>query len=372
MTYIAVAAIVAILLACWVAYVPGRYPLPESPTTHLCVATMDGWTLDVYLHPAKDRRFREPVILCHGLGSNHTIFEFAEPWNLAKFLSDSGFDCYSVNLRGVRSNATEFEGPYDVSFDDYVGSDAPALLKRIQDHSGSPQVLWVGHSMGGLVGLAVAGGTLGSAFKALVTIGSPAYFRTSNASVALIRVGRWLAPWGVFNSGLVKFLAPLAGLVPLSDHIHSANLRNLSVHVQQMLLANTIVRIFRGVLDQLDDWISHDAFRSRDRTLDYRTRIAEIICPTLVVGGSVDMLCPEYATRALAEGLAKSRQTLTMFGRKYGHLDDYGHGDLVVGARANSEVYPVLSRFLRSNATAADTARGTGALAPPLTLPVEV
>ena len=40
------------------------------------------------------------------------------------------------------------------------------------------------------------------------------------------------------------------------------------------------------------------------------------------------------------------RRELRVFGKSHGHVDHYGHFDLLMGRRAKEEVFPHIDRFL--------------------------
>lgn len=331
-------------IACWIAFT--RYPLENPRPPAIRATTSDDWSLAIHVRRAPDRKFREPVLLCHGLGNNHTIFDFDAPVSLAQHLSLAGFDCYSVDLRGAGASPMPNSGPYDIAFDNYVASDVPALIAAILADSGAQRLLWIGHSLGGLIGLAASTGPLASRFAGLCTIGSPVYLESSRKSLFELTLGQWLAPWGVLNVPALRYLAPLTGRIPGPRYLKSANVDNLDMLVQRKLLDNTLAPVFRGVLAQIRDWVARGAFCSVDGTIDYRARLARLRCPLLVVGGTIDGLAPERTTRQYFDGLFNSQRELAMFGRAYGHSVDYGHGDLLVGRTACLDVYPVIARAL--------------------------
>jgi pimeloyl-ACP methyl ester carboxylesterase len=343
--------VLAIAIAAWVAFVQGRYPLAGTRPERLRVITTDGWTLSVFHRPALVRRFEEPIVLCHGLANNHSFLEFQEPQNLAQFLSALGFECYAVDLRGAGTSTPPGRGRWDVSIDDHIRYDVPAVVDLVLSRAKSKQLIWLGHSLGGLVGLAAAPTALGHVLAALVTIGSPVFFHTARGTTTLLKLAQLLSPRGSFDSDFLRYLSPLVGMVPPQLAAASANLRNIDRPAQRKLLANVFSPLWRGVLAQLEDWVSTNSFRSKDLTIDYREGLKALQCPVLVIGGSVDQLSPESATREYFAALTSPGRELAMFGRAYGHRAEYGHGDLIVGTLAHEEVYPIIGDFLARHAT---------------------
>lgn len=340
---------VALLLALDLAFVSWWYALDEGPA-RLDVPTADGWTVVAWHRKAVQRRYALPVVLCHGLANNHSFMEFRGDQNLAKFLSQAGFDCYSVDLRGAGAARAPDEGPWDASFDDHVKFDLPALVDAVCAHAGTTQVVWVGHSLGGLVALAASASTLKDRLAALVTIGSPVFLKLPRRLPGLVRLARMACVWGQFDATLLRFIAPLAGRAPPPKITRAtANLRNMDPLTQRFLVANVFAPMWKGVLKQLEDWLRTGAFRSLDKSHDYRAGLPTFTAPTLVIGGTVDFLSPPDTTREYFDLLTTPVRQLELFGRTYGHSAEYGHGDLIVGRQAHVEVYPVISRFLEAN-----------------------
>lgn len=362
---IIVLAVILIVLAAWVSAVDGLYPLPAPRPTRLSASTADGWTLAVWYRPAVHRRFSHPVVLCPGLANNAAFFDFVPPQSLAAFLSDRGFDCYTVDLRGAGGSRPLDTGPWEVSVDDYIHRDVPAIAELVERHSGSRSLLWVGHSMGGLIGLAASSLALHGRLAGLVTIGSPVYFHSGHGLRPFLRLAQWLSPWGAFDTTLIRFVAPLAGRVA-ARLPGSTNLANVAAVAQRFAAANIFAPMFRGVLRQLEDWATNDAFRSEDLAIDYRAAATRLEAPLLVMGGSVDQLAPEPAMQAYFELMRASvhPRAIALFGRSHGQLSEYGHGDLVVGQRAHLEVYPVVAEFLERCASASGGATAVDQAAP--------
>ena len=67
----------------WVLAVRRYYRLRGPAPQLLRVRCEDGWALAVYARPAARRRYREPVLLCHGLAANRFTFDFEPPYSVA-------------------------------------------------------------------------------------------------------------------------------------------------------------------------------------------------------------------------------------------------------------------------------------------------
>ncbi|RKH62426.1 alpha/beta fold hydrolase [Corallococcus aberystwythensis] len=327
-----------------------RGPLPEM----LRVRCADGWELTVHARRAPVRRFAEPVLLCHGLAANRFTFDFEPPYSVAHYLTEAGFDCFSVEWRGTGHSQRPPRGrrPTDFTVDDHIQHDGPALLELALKETGAKQAFWLGHSLGGLVGYGVAQGPDGGKLAGLLELGAPVYLKSEPFLRTLISLGvRAAWPGSIRQAWMSASMAPFLGYLalPLSDIV--VNPRHVPPRVMRQLSVNMMAAMSRKVLLQFQDWISHDAFRSYDRKTDWRAGIAKLQLPVLVMGGSADRLATAANVEAQYALLTSPDRTLHVFGRDRGDKMDYGHGDLIFGTGAPMEVYPVIREWLEQRAT---------------------
>jgi pimeloyl-ACP methyl ester carboxylesterase len=358
---IAFAAAIGAAFLLWSLAVALYYRLRGERPMLLRVRCADGWSLAVHYRPAPVRKYEEPVVLCHGLAANHLNFDFQPPHSVAHFLAEAGFDCFSVDWRGSGASRKRPAGWRRGSLcaDDLIAFDAPALVKLALERTGARKAFWVGHSLGGLIGLAAAESTLREQLKGLVAIGSSAIFP---ANRAIRRALRWGAAFAwpfelrqrLFSAGVAPFLG--YAVLPFSDLI--INPRHISPRLQRQLYALLISSVSRKMLLQLQDWAFNDAFRSFDWKIDYRERLARLTVPLLAIAGSADRLSPVEGIQAGYALTGSPDKTLRVVGRAHGHVQDYGHGDLIFGENAPSEVYPIVGDWLKTRATAIEPEKG--------------
>ena len=350
--FLIICAAITIALVALAAFAHLLYPLKGERAQLLMAKCADGWELAVWHRPARVKRFAEPVVLCHGLGNNHRVFDLHSPLSLSVALSEAGFDTYAVDLRGAGQSQRAPKGaPFRASIDDHVKFDVPAVLEVARVRSGGAKVLWVGHSLGGLVALCGATPDLQSLLAGLVTIGSPVYFSGIEARTRFaLALGRLFAfPRRIHLDTLARLALPLAGIAPKYFTEGMLNATNVDAMIRRMSLAQMISPIWRGVIQQMSDWVTNDVLRSFDRTVDYRERIAKLTVPLLTVGGAVDKLAPlEAVTRAHALAGSPDKTLLV----EWPEGISYGHGDLLLGRHAPLHVYARITDWLSKHATA--------------------
>ncbi len=344
----------AALLALWASGVRFYYRLRRPPPKLLWQRCSDGWQLGVHYRPAARRRFAEPVLLCHGLAANHVNFDFDPPFSLAHALAEQGFDCFTVDWRGSgASRRSPGRLPWaNYTVDDHIHKDAPALLELALQTTRSSQAFWVGHSLGGLIGLGAIQGDAGARLRGLVSIGAPVFFNYTRGIQRAVRFALAAAwPYRFRQELLSAAFAPFLGrfVLPFSDVVLYP--QHVPPKVQKKLYARMITSVARGVLAQLDEWILHNAFRSLDLRVDYRAGIPGIHQPLLFIAGSRDRLTPPLVVRGAFELAQSPDKTLKIFGRDHGDTREYGHGDLIFGECAPREVFPFIAGWLASRAT---------------------
>lgn len=360
--------VLAAALAGGVLYVAAvaRYYRVRSPRpVRTLIRTSDGGTLAVYRRTPAVRRFEEPVLLCHGIATSHLNFDFDPPYSLAHVMADAGFECFSLDFRGTGpSRPPPGQARFDFSVDDLIAFDGPALVAHALAVTGARRAFWVGHSLGGLVGYGVATGPVGEELAGLCALGAPVFFSFRPWIQRVVRLSTWLAwPRALRQRGLTLALAPFLGYVTPSVADILVNPKNIRPSLQRKVFAVLLQPIGRRLLLQFSDWITHDAFRSVDRSLDYRARLAGLAVPALVMGGSQDQLASAVAVQKQFALLGSTDKTLMLFGPENGDALAYGHGDLLLGAAAPTEVYPRIRDWLAAHATAAQAGAAEAARA---------
>ncbi len=326
--------------------------------------TADGWRLGVrHYRPENPDPNKLPVVLCHGLGLNATFWTITDN-HLPSQLVARGYDVYVYDIRGSGENARlgrcdrvnkrlrqtflREEGESDWTVDDLVTYDVPAILDYVERETGSKQVNWIGHSLGGML-----------LFEYLEL--SPHPERIANFVGMASTIIQAQTPQTNLlraNQGL-RLLSLVASPGRLGRPLKYIQLPGMRM-IDQFYYSNqnvdrvTVSRFYgyaiedtgRGALKQLDPYLRYGHMVSADRTLDYSLMLGDVHTPTLLIAGDGDIMSDVPSTKLTFDALGSADKTLMRFGKANGHFDDYGHCDLVWSRHATREVFPAVIDWL--------------------------
>ncbi|MBI4209627.1 MAG: alpha/beta fold hydrolase [Deltaproteobacteria bacterium] len=320
------------------------------------VATDDGWILPLYHYPTEGEP-KGTVILCHGLGANRFNLDLDEKYSLARFLWRSGYEAWVVERRGAGNSHRVGGGkaPYNWTFDDYVFQDLPAVLHFVSEHAQSSDLVWIGHSLGGMAIYAYLSTHSAPFSLRIVTAGSPARFDYLHDFFELRPEARKLAqnfvkgPWdALYVETLSRWFFPFLLLIPPNTWFAHLMLNpdNVTRQMVWYALANVPSPVTTAEFEQWLDWIDSKDFRRVDRQWSYQKNLYRIEAPALIIAGNVDHLAPTEAVLYAYEHLGSSEKVFREFSRANGDSIDYGHSDLLVGESAPKEVFPFILNWL--------------------------
>jgi predicted alpha/beta hydrolase len=318
-------------------------PLVFKPDELYRVPTADGSAIALgRYHPRGPRRFVEPVLLGHSLGTNRFNLDFDEKYSVAQGLARRGFETWVLELRGGLAGSSE-----GATFDTEAEHDVAAALTAVVS-TGVPGVSWVGHSRGGLLAYAHLARNPLAPIRAIATLGSPLTF---DSQPGVQRFVAALGPTFRLPSLPLSFAGrawPL-GLPPDPIGKYLVRADNMDPTVIRQAIAHVSADIPGGVGRQFARWVRTNAFDGEDG-FDYRKGMKAIHVPVLSIAGARDLLAPPAAAH-LVKTLVSGPVELIRVGLAEGFSTDYGHGDLVLGLRAPLEVLPRLVEFLERHST---------------------
>ncbi|HET9595994.1 MAG TPA: alpha/beta hydrolase [Anaeromyxobacteraceae bacterium] len=333
-------------LATWAHYAfwTWRFTVATGEDEVIHAETRDGWRLALGRRRPRGPARSPPVLLVHGIAANRASMDFpVARWSLSAHLAAAGFDCFALDLRGHGLSRRARPGaPRRWTFDDYLRLDVPAALDAVCAVTGQPAVLWVGHSQGGLLGMAACE-AYPDRVAGLVALGAPAFFSVQDPVRLLARFGFLFT--GRWNRFVARMLAPFSGYwhPPVSQI--AINGRNVTRPVYRRVLVNVVEDISSGVLRQFARWIATDAFAALDGAHDYRAALASCRQPALLVAALADRIAPPPVVERAAERWGGEKTVLTVGAP--GDALAYGHSDLLFGRNAPDEVFPRIAAWLR-------------------------
>jgi oxygen-independent coproporphyrinogen-3 oxidase len=249
-----------------------------------------------------------PILLTPGTFSSRQFWLGAKRQGFGYRLADAGFDTWILEPRGHGAS----ERPSGWTMDDWIRCDAPAAVATVLDASGHDELVWVGHSAGGVVGAAFAGSgdPLASRLRGLVLLGAP--------GPAGLRGSRRFGAWATFLAG---------GAVPL------ARWPGWAFGLGPEREPGRLLRDWMW-------WNLSGHWRS-SAGRDYLHALRETRVPVLAVAGAGDrFLAPPPAVHDLLNRFGSTDRCLIVAGREHGFSVDHDHASLVIGRAAREEIWP--------------------------------
>jgi len=333
---------------------PGGAGEPAAPQPTLTrVPTADGAAVALLRYPAAG----PPVILVHGVSSNHATWDLDASHSLARTLQARGYDAWLLDLRGHGLATLDARGRRQRaggSLDDYGRLDLPAAIEHVRAVTGYDRVGYVGHSMGGMVAAIYTAWQGDAALAALVVVGSPVDFGQPDPLLQLAAAGTPLATLGptLATPTLARMSAGLDRSPLFVDPFLFAP-GSLTGPERKELYRTVVSPMSRGELRQLRDSLHSGHFASVDGSVDYLAALHQLYVPLLVIAGRGDHVAPVDRVAPFYEQAGSADKALVVAGRVNGFGHDYGHLDLALGDDAPREIHPRILAWLEGRWAAA-------------------
>jgi pimeloyl-ACP methyl ester carboxylesterase len=293
-----------------------------------------------------------PVILCHGISSNHRFWDLDPDHSLALWLQKQGFDVWNLDLRGHGAALKTPEGKRQKagwSMDDYGKLDLPAVIAEVTAATGQPTVSYVGHSMGGMV-LAVYLATHGDdKLQSAVVVGSPLDFRDPDLMYRLLLGAAPAVRDLAFLPSDVgaKAIAPFGRdmLYTLDEMV--LNPDNFDPKVALSAYNHVVSPLSRGEFRQFGRIGQGDEFVSADGTVRYREALGGVTAPMLFLAGRADRVVSPDRVYGYYEAVGSKTKEFVTISVANGYSGDYGHLDFGLAEKADDEVFPLIGAWLR-------------------------
>jgi pimeloyl-ACP methyl ester carboxylesterase len=273
--------------------------------------SVDGWRAPLFFVPAAPGTAGEPVVLAHALGLSPDAFRVDPDGGIVTTLSRAGFSVYLLTHRGDAASLPPPD-PRRFDFDDILERDLPAAMARVYEHAGYRRPHFVGHGLGGQLGLAYAA-RFGADGPATVTaIHAPVAFGAAAARSELRQASRIVSllpsHWRIPTAAMAWATAPWVE----GDHPRGSRVRGL--------LCRGMDDVSLGLAQQMARWIRSGSWTDRTGHIDYAESLVDARCPLLVVAPGRDRWCgSQDALLALERWGGGSRSRVLVEG--YDHLD---------------------------------------------------
>ncbi|MDP8263246.1 MAG: alpha/beta fold hydrolase [Candidatus Ancaeobacter aquaticus] len=354
------------------------------------VATPDGWKIAIeHVSSRGIANDNPPVILCHGLGYNGDFWMLSREMNLAQYLADRGYDVWIMSLRGAgkstkwvykiaemgmetpaildnidnedytslairgvgmlfklsqakMTNASINPKFINWTFDDYVNYDVPTAIEFVKQKTGSPDIFWVGHSMGGNILLAHLAKYQRRDIRGVVTIGSQLTMADGHVVNEYINTLQWLRLLelqGGVEAEKAKRMAQEQGRALLF------NQGNMERDVIGRLEISGTDTPAVGVLGQYLELVGSGEFKTADNSYNYARSAQNIKVPLLACAGQRDAFVNPKDLLFLRDNVGSTDCQAVLLGPSVG-MYPYGHNDSLISRRAAREVYPMIGKWL--------------------------
>lgn len=256
-----------------------------------------------------------PVLLAHGAFASHTVWlrGGSTRRGLAHFLQERGHDVWLNDWRHHGSSARE-PRPFAWHFEDLIRRDGPAILAAVRRETGTASCVWVGHSVGGAIGLALLARDPDAGPTEIVTLGTP---------------GPVMSLWRRSLASLTVGICRTMGRFP------ARALRFGPEDEPALVLSEWMNWNVRG------RWVGMDGF-------DYLAALEGMRTPFLSIAGSGDrVFAPVRACRALLDHMGGEAKTFAVAG------PDLDHAGLLLDPRADEQCWPLVADWIGQHASTA-------------------
>jgi pimeloyl-ACP methyl ester carboxylesterase len=211
------------------------------------------------------------VLVAHALGLGPDAYRYGQH-SLVDALVGLGFQVYLLAHRGDR----DVHVPRDarIDFDAILEGCVPAAVAAIQEHSGFARVHWVGHGMGGQLGLVA--GARGEALASVAALAAPVRFVQPRSEMrTLSLVTRLLPDRATLPAHLVARAAlPALGQTEWMGDTPGGRVRGAVEYAAEGIAG--------GLVDQVTTWVREGHLTSRAGLVDYEATFGRASMPLFV------------------------------------------------------------------------------------------
>ena len=340
------------------------------------VKTKDGWNLSVNRYTLKNgsSKKKAAVILCHGFNINNRFWDLDERCSIARYLASNDYDVWAPSLRGSGLSSkpilSDLKGmirfeilaiprmlmkaPADITkfnwtIDDHINKDIPAVIDFVRKESGFDKIYWIGHSMGSIIVFGYLEAEDHNNVAGFISLSSMMIIpKPVNPQLEAAANERQLLTASLLLNATV------------ASQLRNYTLGNIKIPIEELLMnkgnmeTDVIYRFFRvaiddtspGIMTQFANSLKTGKMISSDGKVNYTDLMNLVKVPILIAGGGRDGFVTEKGLRGTYDAISSSDKSIVIFSKSNGYSADYGHCDLVLGKNSQTEVYPVILKWL--------------------------
>jgi cholesterol oxidase len=333
----------------------------------------DKLTKENYIVKTKDRssitltRYvgnrKTPIILIHGMGVNHKMYDFDENHSLPRFLAKKNWDVWLLDLRThdgdgdfflVKESDREFINRYWDFDRTLLKIDVVTAVEFVKNKTGANKLFLSGHSYGGYLAYAYAELFGEDNLKGIITTGASPYANPIKyhefGEKEMKKYGRYIGekafvkpfgqPWTYMSKYKVdryyKKWKPTQNTVFYFNTTPEYIQRNL-VYYKDSEPAGVYVDMYFGKNPYKygGHWVDPQTL------YDYSENLDKITVPILFIAGDNDTQDP-------SKDIYKAYENVSSANKKFLSFAEHSHLDLLLGEEADQLIFPEISNWMDS------------------------
>jgi poly(3-hydroxyalkanoate) synthetase len=327
-------------------FVVRKYKLDHEAEEIYKITTKDGFILSLHRTKPKTKLAKKiPIILCHGIITNHYFMDLDNKHSLANFLAEKGFDVFNLSLRGTHSSKHP-KGEMDHSIDQFI-EDIDLVITEVCKITSSKQVDWVGHSMGAMIlycFLAVYPNAKTKKIRKFTSLAGPGNLHNIHPTLAKLGLKYIHILEKIDLCKLAILIIPYISFIPISFRKFS--------YTPQMTEKSTIKKMLYGlenipkslIQQFLQSVLLRGEIHSLDQKINYTRNFKNIKTPALFIGANFDVVVPSHSVEYVYDKIS-SKEKKFIYISKEEFSGDYGHACLVLGEKAREDIFPLIYKF---------------------------
>lgn len=290
---------------------------------------------------------RPAVVMLHGLSSNPVALHL-KSHSLAQYIAQTGRTVYLAAVRGSEQDTSR---PV-FGFEDLLTHDLPAIIDAVHRDVGQMRFHVLGHSLGGILWLCL-GLRLGQTLPwlSVATVASSLDYSQGQSSYARLAPLSFMIPKKL-KIPYGRWIQRLARQTQKSNpwwthfHVHPSNVKD--EHLSTLWrhgFGYTTGKLLADLAPLAHSKPLIDAHSGKP----FIDAAASWPWPLLWLSGSRDLQCPPAATQTTHARFPSQHSHTIPFGQSFGHQEEYGHFDLLIGRNAPQEVWPKLAAWFEQH-----------------------